>query len=707
MLQQSEHEGASFFDSFDRLWDVFVNLAQKRNAGETVCILDALDECQQDGFLRLSAKIRSLFLEQPNNRPRLKFLLTSRPYEHVRWEFQELEDLMPTIHLAGESEIEVGKIIKEIDLVIQSRIRSIGIKRRLTEAERTHILNLMTAVQNRTYLWVSLTLNVIERMHGFSRGNVIKSLETLPRTVDEAYENILRRSADPERALKALHLIVAARRPLSVAELSIAMVLNEHDNSYFHIQDLLEPEDRFAQTLRNLCGLFVVIIDRRIYFLHQTAREFLVYHTASAWVCEDDLSIDCFKTSWKHSIRLYIADKILAQACIWYLTSELPMAQDSIAHEFNQYAFKSYASQYWDYHFRLSNIQSSAAITQSALQLCQEFSSDTQDLPLANPLATATYLGLHQVVKVLVETPGIDINAEDEDCRKPLSWAAERGFTEIVKILLSLEHIAVDSRDLGYPRKTPLHHAAIEGHAEIVQLLLKTHKVNVNRMWSMASQDSEHAEIVHNDIWNSATHLDLGDPWTDTALCWAARNGHSTVVRLLLEQSEIEVDAKNHYGETALMRAETRGEDDIVALLLMTGRVDVNAVDRHGLSVIERSTLRAQGKIVELLLRTGNVDANAQKAAFITATARGDEKILKALLSLGNLDANILDEDGDAKSLDEDGYDNILDEHKNSLAFIMSNIPDQDVPQLVKTEAELLDLRRDLKLSPIQCKRYA
>lgn len=162
---------------------------------------------------------------------------------------------MPTIHLAVESEIEVEKIIKEIDLVIQSRVRSIGVKRRLTESERAHMLSLMTAVQNRTYLRVSLTLNVMERMHGFSRGNVIKSLETLPRTVYEAYENILRRSADPKKAFKALHLIVAARRPLSVAEFSVAMVLNEHDNSYFYIQDLLEPEDRFAQTLRNLYGL--------------------------------------------------------------------------------------------------------------------------------------------------------------------------------------------------------------------------------------------------------------------------------------------------------------------------------------------------------------------------------------------------------------------------------------------------------------------
>ncbi|KAH7397431.1 hypothetical protein BKA66DRAFT_454343 [Pyrenochaeta sp. MPI-SDFR-AT-0127] len=643
LLQRSEYEAGAIFESFDRLWNIFIDIAQNKRAGEIICVIDALDECRQDGFLQLSAKISSLFLDPPNDRARLKFLLTSRPYEHIRWEFQELEDLIPTIHLAGEDETEVRKISKEIDLVVQSRLRSIGIKRRLTGAERLHMSSLMATIPNRTYLWICLTLDVIEKLRGFSRGNVIESIKNLPRTVDEAYEKILQRSPDPLKAWKALHLIVAATRPLSIAELSIAMALNESDNSIDFILDNLEPADRFAETLRNLCGLFVVIIDQKIYFLHQTAREFLVQRAQPVLPLHSNMVPP---TSWKQSIYPAVAASFIAQACIWYLTSNIPRLErrmTPMAPDFDPIAFGEYARKYWHYHFRLSNILSDDKITRSALRLCQKFDFDQysdnpgSDLASEDPLAKAAYIGLHQVVQLLVETSYKDVDAQREDCRTPLSWAAERGFLKIVEFLVSRDQAAVDDRDPQHPNMTPLHHAAAGGHTEVVQCLLQTKKVNVNSMPN---------ESGYPDVWNSATQLDIGDAWTETALGLAAMNGHGAVIRLLLQQSDIDVDAKNCYGETALMRAETRGHDDIVALLLMTERVDVNAVDRYGLSIIERATVRAQENIVRLLLQTGQVDVTYQKAAFFVAISLGNGAMVETLLTLGGLDINILDDDG-------------------------------------------------------------
>jgi len=47
--------------------------------------------------------------------------------------------------------------------------------------------------------------------------------------------------------------------------------------SHLLIGDLdLIPENHFRDDIRQLCWLFVVVVDSRIYLLHQTARGFLV-----------------------------------------------------------------------------------------------------------------------------------------------------------------------------------------------------------------------------------------------------------------------------------------------------------------------------------------------------------------------------------------------------------------------------------------------
>lgn len=207
---------------------------------------------------------------------RLKFLMTSRPYDHIRRGLRGLEDRLPTIHLSGEGEAEVAKISREIDLVIEKRVEDIGRQRSLMPDERTFLQEKLTSVANRTYLWVSLTLDVIENISGFTRGKVRQAIQKIPQTVDDAYDKILNRSSDTKKARKLLHIDTAATRPLSLEEMSLTMAIDESHRSYDDVIEELEPEERFRHTLRDLCGLFVVVIGSKIYLLHQTAKEFLV-----------------------------------------------------------------------------------------------------------------------------------------------------------------------------------------------------------------------------------------------------------------------------------------------------------------------------------------------------------------------------------------------------------------------------------------------
>ncbi|RKK27473.1 hypothetical protein BFJ66_g15428 [Fusarium oxysporum f. sp. cepae] len=101
-----------------------------------------------------------------------------------------------------------------------------------------------------------------------------EATSSLPRTVDDAYERILAKSSNPEEAKKLLHIIIAAARPLTLAEMDLALALRQSHRSYRDVDD--RPQERFGRYIRDLCGLFVTITDSKIYLLYQTAKEFLV-----------------------------------------------------------------------------------------------------------------------------------------------------------------------------------------------------------------------------------------------------------------------------------------------------------------------------------------------------------------------------------------------------------------------------------------------
>jgi hypothetical protein len=203
ILEQLEADEEKFTSSFDELWDAIISVAKDKNAGEIVCLLDAIDECGDYGRSQLSQALCKLYGTRSNFN--LKFLLTSRPYGSIRRGFQPLEiPGLPVIHLSGESDIEMKKISREIDIFIKARVRNIGGQLKLRNDEQELLLQELMRVLNRTYLWVHLTLDLIESDIDIDKTGIVKATSHLLKTVDEAYERILSRSRNFEEAKRLL-----------------------------------------------------------------------------------------------------------------------------------------------------------------------------------------------------------------------------------------------------------------------------------------------------------------------------------------------------------------------------------------------------------------------------------------------------------------------------------------------------------------------
>ena len=78
----------------------------------------------------------------------------------------------------------------------------------------------------------------------------------------------------------------------------------------------------------------------------------------------------------------------------------------------------------------------------------------------------------------LLSSP-IEVDAKDSRGRTPLSWAARNGYEAIVRLLVDTGRVDVDAKDTGFGQ-TLLSWAARNGHEAIVRLLVDTGRVDVD-----------------------------------------------------------------------------------------------------------------------------------------------------------------------------------------------------------------------------------
>ncbi|KAA0173052.1 hypothetical protein FNF27_05402 [Cafeteria roenbergensis] len=116
-----------------------------------------------------------------------------------------------------------------------------------------------------------------------------------------------------------------------------------------------------------------------------------------------------------------------------------------------------------------------------------------------------------------------------------------------------------------------------------------------------------------------------------TALVWAASEGHTDTVELLLDCGA-DPEAKDRYGATALVRAAWRGHTDTVELLLDCG-ADPEAKDRYGRTAPVWAASEGHTDTVELLLDRGaDLEAtnNTGKNALALCTSGACAEVLRS-----------------------------------------------------------------------------
>ncbi|CAI0652417.1 unnamed protein product, partial [Colletotrichum noveboracense] len=294
-----------------KLWSVFDKLSRAQGAGRIICVLDALDECdptERDGLIR---NLKDYVIGNHETTV-AKFIVTSRGYPQIVNLFTDFSS--NKIHLDGDSDEEKRQIQKEISIVMNHRLEKLettmpDISPATLGIIRTGLIE--NSTEQRTYLWMHLMFDYIRKNRFCTREEWREIFRNPPDTVDRTYEGLLQ-SVTPQAKEKVhtlLALILAAERPLAIAELSTAVNcrISTLESREFDLEDIPD-EKEFASWIRWECGSFITIYEGKAFLIHQTAKEFLLDAPEVTRGC------------WQGSMTKHVIHQCMTESCVSFLS---------------------------------------------------------------------------------------------------------------------------------------------------------------------------------------------------------------------------------------------------------------------------------------------------------------------------------------------------------------------------------------------------
>lgn len=265
------HVSETFKDKLDQLsgpnaWevlcDIFEMVAQEPSLPDPICIIDALDECEHDCKSLLNLIVKTS--------PHVKWLISSRNTKDIE---RRLQSIDPSRRLSLELGGNALYVSHSVDAYINRSIHNIEALEH-NEDLRAYTTNILRSKANGTYLWVSL---VVGQLQNTDQRNIKHILNKMPEGLENLYSLIMTQSyerlgqEDREAYPIILSTVATAKRPLLLEELFTFVKCQwKYSDNIHSIRDM--------QDMVKDCGAFLSIRDNTIYFIHQSAKDFMTHN---------------------------------------------------------------------------------------------------------------------------------------------------------------------------------------------------------------------------------------------------------------------------------------------------------------------------------------------------------------------------------------------------------------------------------------------
>ncbi|KAL8724748.1 MAG: hypothetical protein Q9181_006692 [Wetmoreana brouardii] len=698
--QKSTHQASE-----SDLWELFQSIMS--HLPDCIFFVDGFDECYRAGdrksnvgqFLRTDflAKLKTSLATTCS-----RVLLVSRDEVDIRSQLSSSNE-----HPSGLTMYERTISMEDVQSDVEIFSRSIVDNRLSNKDEilREEIAALMAERCQGMFLWIKLHQPELRKSK--NRKQLRDTVGSIPLGLEHAYEqdwvNIQNLSSDDRsRALAILRWAMFATRPLTVGELTEALLIDPlRVGQNLPIDELPDKidQDYIDDGILILCGSLLKVRHASsetpvkswtVHLVHFSVVEFLL----NAKLRIDSSTIDQWPFDDSTSQHTY-----LASICLRYMTyTNTWQRPASESEDCASPLFLDYALDSWRPHLTMGDELSPECwpLMQTLfdprnpnwdkwrsrlehLELAWHPNHNPEKDNIAAPLYYASLYGLvgtmeylerehivvsnatggcygtalqaacvggHLAAVVYLCAAGVDVNVQAGIHGNAANAAASYRHWDIFRYLVD-----AGARWSVCPidGAMPIHYAASSGHFEIVHLLLKL-GADVNVV-----QDSFGITPLHCAIWNghhavvkllleSGADVSVASPDGETPLHWAAVEGFPEIIRILLERGADPEAKKSFNNQTPLHKAAQMGHTDAVRILLDLG-ADVEAKNSSGdLTPLNMAAWGGHADAVKILLDQGaNIEAKEKLAGSTPlheAARKGHTDAVRILLDQGaNIEA--------------------------------------------------------------------
>jgi ankyrin repeat protein len=461
-----------FITSRDALWLLLRAMLQDKHRHPTKCVIDGVDECNEDCLTWLCERITE---DMP-----CQFLIVSR--KHIAFK------CWPTIDLDSTEMMEIGS---DIIHYIRDRTKSISELLGCTEAFRQWLNDQLLVRCGWSFLWLGFVIQALLRQKTCS--DVKITLERFPSELKLLYDRILLDIKPDHRDTCATILKWAVHATAPVTLLEMADILNIKESRIMSVDQAVRDRVKWCEPLIRL-QTSLDDDDTKVWIvpIHFSLTEYLMeplegdepvlqsfkFHFDEA---NFDLALTCFE---------YLKFKFAGKARWSYKDAALKQ----------KHPFMTYATRYFGVH-------ASCAQSLASRFLLEQFNSNGQSLIQAWWVSYSPMVFSDHVVQKYIEAarknklqPAIHVAARFGMVQFAKDYLANAGSPEQVKSLVNEE----DANGC-----TPLRFAIDCGYSGLVNLLLRNGAVADGSSVFWAACEDTYKLLRH--IYATATDADLAD----------------------------------------------------------------------------------------------------------------------------------------------------------------------------------------------------
>ncbi|KAK3946807.1 hypothetical protein QBC32DRAFT_387713 [Pseudoneurospora amorphoporcata] len=261
---QSEYDraGEGLFkdaNTWDALSRIFTNILRDPSLRTTYLVIDALDECVKTDLPQLL----DFIAQQSSSGSRVKWIVSSRNWPQIEERLEKAADKVKV-----SLELNAESVAVAVNAFILHKVDDLAGLKKYDPRTKETVQDYLCSNAQDTFLWVALVYQALTDLE-VEEWHIEEILHTFPPGLDALYARMkqdisLSRDSDICKDILAITAIV--HRPISLDELATLVKL----------PNIIRNNPKFLGAIIGRCGSFLTLRERTIYFVHQSAKDFLL-----------------------------------------------------------------------------------------------------------------------------------------------------------------------------------------------------------------------------------------------------------------------------------------------------------------------------------------------------------------------------------------------------------------------------------------------